>query len=256
MKSGRIWIGAMAAAWGMAALAQDAAPDARADKTGTNPLNFQQTVSLKNEYNDLGEGYANFTRLVYAYPLLPNLKASAEIPLLASDASGSDEFGLSDIVIKSSWIPYATQKMGVALGVDLAAPTASDEMLGTGKWILSPSLTLAFFLPGSLIFAPAYKHGFSFAGDDDRADIHVGTADFYLVKKFDQNRQWLTFDPTLLFDYENDRYESATVRLTYGRVLGKIGDGVLSGFVKPGIGVGCERPNDWSFEAGVSLIGF
>ena len=246
----------MVAAWGMSALAQEAAPDAQADKTGTNPLNFQQTVGLKNEYNDLGDGYANFTRLVYAYPLWSNLKLGAEIPLLASDASGADEFGLSDIVLKSSWIPYATKKMGVALGADLAAPTASDETLGTGKWILSPSLTLAFFLPGNAIFAPAYKHGFSFAGDNDRADIQVGTADFYLVKKFDRNRQWLTFDPTLLFDYENDRYDSSTVRLTYGRVLGKLGGGVLSGFVKPGVGIGCERPNDWSFEAGVSLIGF
>ena len=246
----------MVAGCGLSALAQEAAPEASEDKTGTNPLNFQPTVSLKNEYNDLGDGYANFTRLVYAYPLQPNLKLSAELPLLASDASGSSEFGVSDVLLKSSWIPYATKTMGVALGADLAAPTASPEALGTGKWVLLPSLTAAFFLPGHLIFAPAYKHGFSVAGDGDRADLHTGTADFYLVKKFDQNRQWLTFDPPLLLDYENDRYEAATVRLTYGRVLGKMGKGVLSGFVKPGVGVGHDRPNDWSFEAGTSLIGF
>jgi hypothetical protein len=115
---------------------------------------------------------------------------------------------------------------------------------------------VAFFLPGNMIFAPAHKHGLSLAGEDDRAEIHSGTLDFYLVRKFDQGRQWLTFDPTLLFDYENDRYESAAVRLTCGRVLAKAGDGVLSGFVKPGSGIGSDRPNDWSFEVGTSSIGF
>ena len=241
--------------------APDAAPDspeagAKADKTGTNPLNFQKTISLKNEYNDLGGVYANFTRFVYAYPLLSNLKLSAEIPWLASDASGSDEFGLSDIVGKSSWIPYATRTMGVALGADLAAPTASDEVLGTEMWVLAPSLTAAFFLPNNAVFAPAYKHAFNCTDDDGRADINAGTLDFYLVKKFDRNRQWLTFDPTFLFDYESDRYESATVRVNYGRVLAKVGDGVLSGFIKPGVGIGTDRPSDWSFEIGTSLIGF
>ena len=235
-----------------------AAPEAnaKADKTGTNPLNFQNTLSLKNEFSRIGDNYANFTRLIYSQPLRPNLKLGVEVPLLASDVSGADEFGLSDIVIKSSWIPYATKTMGLALGVDLTMPTATKDVLGSGKWQLAPSLTVAFFLPHNIIFAPAYKHGFSFAGEDDRADIHTGTLDFYLVWKFDQNRQWLTLDPTFLFDYKNDRYESATVRLNYGRVLGKVGEAVLSGFIKPGVGIGHDRPNDWSIEAGLSLIGF
>jgi len=234
----------------------DSAAADKADKTGTNPLNFQTTLSLKNEFNRISDRYANLTRLTYSHPLLPNWKIGVELPFLASDASGSDQAGLSDVVLKTSWIPYATRKMGLALGADLTTPTATQDVLGTEKWQLAPSLTAAFFLPHSVIFAPAYKHGFSFAGEDDRADIHTGTLDFYLVWKFDRSRQWLTLDPTLLFDYENDRYESATVRLTYGRVLGKVGEAVLSGFIKPDVGVGCDRPNDWSLEAGVSLIGF
>ncbi len=103
---------------------------------------------------------------------------------------------------------------------------------------------------------PAYKHNFSFAGDGARADIHQGVLDFYLVWKFDRSRQWFTLDPTFLLDYENHRYDAATVRLTYGRVLGKVGEAVLSGFIKPGVGIGRDRPNDWSLEAGVTLIGF
>jgi len=184
--------------------AGDAAAADKADKTGTNPLNFQNTLSLKNEFNRIGGNYANFTRLTYSQPLLPNVKVGVELPFLASDASGTNRFGLSDIVLKTSWIPYATKTMGLALGADLTTPTATQDVLGAEKWQLAPSLTAAFFLPRNVIFAPAYKHGFSFAGEDGRADIHTGTLDFYLVWKFDRNRQWLTFDPTLLFDYQND----------------------------------------------------
>jgi hypothetical protein len=226
------------------------------DKTGTNPLNFQNTVGLKNEFNGIGGRYANVTRLTYSQPLRPNWKLGVELPLLATDVSGTDEFGLSDIVLKTSWIPYATKTMGVALGTDLVLPTATDDVLGSEKWQLAPSVTVAFFLPHNLIFAPAYKHGVSLAGEERRADIQTGTLDFYLVWKFAQGRQWLTFDPTLLFNYEGGRYDSGTLRLTYGRVLGKVGDAVVSGFLKPGIGMGRSRPNDWSIEAGVSLIGF
>ena len=69
------------------------------------------------------------------------------------------------------------------------------------------------------------------------------------------DRRWLTLDPTVILDYENDRYESATIRLTYGHILGKIGKAVLSGYVRPGVGIGDDRPNDWSFEAGMSSLG-
>ena len=236
--------------------ASESAAHDKDDKTGTNPLNFQNTLQFKNEFDKIGGEYANFTRLRYDQPLLPNLKVSLEVPLMATDITGRGEFGLSDMIFRGTWIPYVTKKMGVALAADFTVPTATDDVLGAEKWQLAPSVTVAFFLPHNLIFAPAYKHGFSFAGNEDRADIHQGSLDFYLVWRFDHSRQWFTLDPTVLLDYEIDRYNSATVRLTYGRVLAKVGRGVLSGYIRPGVGIGRDRPNDWSFEAGISLIGF
>lgn len=98
-----------------------------------------------------------------------------------------------------------------ALGADLTLPTGTQEELGAEKRQLGPSVTVAFFLPHNLIFAPASKHNFSFAGDDVSADIHQGVLDFYLVWKFDRSRQWFTLDPKFLLDYENDRYDAAGV---------------------------------------------
>jgi hypothetical protein len=84
--------------------------DTQADKSGTNPLNFQNTLSFKNEFNRIGDNYANFTRFNYSHPLAPNLKVGLDLPLLASDATGHDKFGLGDIAVKTTWIPYATSR--------------------------------------------------------------------------------------------------------------------------------------------------
>lgn len=126
--------------------------------------------------------------------------------------------------------------------LELTAPTASDNVLGTGKWVIAPALAYGMFLPGNHIFAPAYKHSVSFAGQGGRPDINSGSLDFYFVSKFDHGRQWITIDPTYI--------------LTYGRVLGKVGGAVMSGYIKPGVGIGPDRPYTWSAEAGVSFIGF
>ncbi len=228
---------------------------ASSDQTGTNPLNFQRTVALRNEYIGVGDNYRDTMTLAYAEPLLPNLKLTLELPLIGTDFAGDTDVGLGDASIKASHIPYANDQFGIALGLDLTAPTASQELLGADKWQLGPSVTFAFFMPNNVIFAPAYKHNVSFAGDDDRADIHSGVFDLYLVWRFDDSRQWMVLDPTWLLDYENDQYDAATVRMTYGRVLGTFGGAGVSGFIRGGVGMGNEKPYDWSAEFGISFIG-
>ncbi len=249
------------------------------DKTGTNPLNFQRTFQLTNEYDAVtSNAEVNFTRFRYTEAFRPDFSLRLEVPLVyahatiaGNSATGDDDgsgstspsdeidasrFGLGDVVLKASYVPFADHRRGILFAAELAAPTASDDVLGTEKWVISPAVTYAIFLPKMMIFAPTYKHSLSFAGDGDRNDINKGTFDFYLVKKFDKGRQWINIDPTYLLDFENDQYSGGTLRVTYGRLLGKMSGAVISGYVKPGVGVGSDRPNDWSAEVGVSLIGF
>lgn len=248
------------------------------DKTGTNPLNFQRTLQVVNEYNAVGDASINYTRFRYTEPLAggkmslrleaPVVYANAALPgntstsavegtgVSISDSGEASDFGLGDLNLKLTYIPFTTRAGGLATSLELDFPTASDRVLGTGKYIAAPSVTYAFFLPGNTIFAPAYKHSISFAGEGDREDVNSGSLDFYIVHRFDGGRQWVTLDPTYILNYELGKYSGATLRVVYGRVLGKVGDAVVSGYVKPGIGVGADRPNDWSAEIGLSLIGF
>jgi hypothetical protein len=160
------------------------------------------------------------------------------------------------MTFKFSGVPYVSRRGGVLASLELDAPTASSAALGTGKWVLAPSIAYGIFLPGNCIFAPAYKQSDSFAGNANRSDINAGNLDFYFVSRFDHGRQWAILDPTYILNYEAGRYGGASLRVTYGRMFGKVGDAVLSGYVKPGIGIGADRPYNWSLEMGVSLVGF
>src|SRR5207249_2968244 len=66
-----------------AGTAQESVAHDKSDKTGTNPLNFQDTLQFKNEFNKIGADYVNVTRLRYDQALRPNLKVGLELPLMA-----------------------------------------------------------------------------------------------------------------------------------------------------------------------------
>ena len=58
------------------------------------------------------------------------------------------------------------------LGFDMGFPTATDDILGTGKWQAGPSALAAYLGPkwkvGGLV-----QHYWDFAGDDDRDDVNL-----------------------------------------------------------------------------------
>jgi hypothetical protein len=260
----------------------EATPAAHAsDKTGTNPLNLQRTIQVVNELDGItADAQVNYTRFRYTEPAAGGIASlKVEVPLVYAHAAfagsaatgGGDggaplgapagpiegsRFGLGDIGVTLSYVPYSGRTGGVLVSLQVTAPTGTSRVLGTGKWVVAPTLIYGLYLPGHAIFAPAYKQSNSFAGHADRADVNMGTLDFYLVKLFDRGRQWVTLDPTYLLNYEKARYGGATVRAIYGRVLGKVETAVFSGYLKPGVGIGPDRPNDWSAEVGVSLVGF
>lgn len=264
------------------ASAQTQSADAidKTDKSGTNPLNLQQKFEIGNEFNSIDSAARiNYTRYRYTDPLGDDFSLRLEVPLVYSSAAiagdstegGGDgsspalvpsgasrdvsRFGLGDMVLKADYIPYITRSGGLKLSAELGAPTATSPKLGTGKWTIAPTLSYGFFLPDGMIFAPAYKQALSFAGDLG-AMIDKGTFDLYFVIKFDKGQQWVTFDPTYNLDYQSHKYTGATMRVTYGHQLGELWGGTTSAYIKPGIGIGQDKPYAWSIEAGISLVGF
>ena len=238
--------------------ASDAKPVGGEDKSGTDPTKFLRTLGLRNEYQRLTNDKSfNLTTLTYIEPFADgrmNLRLKA--PLAYTDAAGDDEFGLGDISLRYNWLPIVDAKKGVLLGAELIADSATEDVLGRGKWTIGPSLTYAMFLSPSVIFAPAYQHNISFAGDDNRKDVNESVIDLYMVFTATDKKSWLIVDPTLVIDWETEQNTPFTLELEYGRNIGTLLGGALNAYIRPGIGIGQDRPYDWNIEVGFTVVGF
>jgi len=231
-----------------------------ADKTGTDPSNFQRTMSPANKYADLARGgaYLNSTTLSYIQPLNHSrARFLLELPFAVTHVSGHTDRGLADLSVRYGQILYLDRQKAFAAGFGLVAPTATNDSLGLGKWSLEPSASVIVLLSPEWIVAPSFKQTVSVGGNSDRADVNLSTFDFYLVWRARSLTQWVILDPAFAWNWKSDGNHLAGITtLTYGHILGRTGSAVWSAYLKPGIGWGNGRASNWSVEAGVKVVAF
>jgi len=196
---------------------EDIKAQMKADKTGTNPLNFTFDARLFNEFqwlNTAGDGEQNITTFEFRAPFADGkwqFRSRVRGVGLKADINddGSDDvdtYGMGDTDIRFMTIPYL-KKFGFAWGVEFFLDTASQDSLGTGANSVGPFIGLSFFNPfgpGSL-FVPLYQHKISVDEDTGRDKVHQGILDLFMVKTFKQNKYWGYIDPLVVLDYENNR---------------------------------------------------
>jgi hypothetical protein len=250
------------------ACAQDGTEAAvKADKTGTNPMNFTYDARVYNEFqwlNTKGDGHQNVTTLELRVPFADGkwqFRGRVRGVDLAADLNddGSDdlnETGMGDSDFRLMTIPYMSKKGAVALGTEFFFDTASEDELGAGSTTVAPLVFLAYFNPigkGSIL-VPGYQHLISVEYDEGRDQVHQGLIDLFLVKTFANNQIWGYVDPQILLDYENNK-EFMLLEIQAGTMLDKLlpfkGHSV---YVMPSFGVGADRPYDVSVEAGYKVV--
>jgi hypothetical protein len=150
-------------------------------------------------------------------------------------------------------VPYATNKWGIAAGVEAFFPTATNDLLGTGRYSLRPQVFLGFFglLGKNSIFAPGYLYVFDVGGDADRPSVEQHQIDMYFVWLLAKMRHWLIINPQMNFDVANDE-NIYVVDVEFGYTIPQIKG--ASVHVRPGVGLGDDRPFDWTFEFGLKFV--
>lgn len=159
-------------------------PPARAGEAGENmlllPMEFETDSGAKS-------GDANLLRLLPAYewPRRANWRIQhMDLIVLAnapggitgtagnpSPVAGPRTAGLSDITHLSFFAPRTSGKVLWGAGAALGIPTATDDVLGSGKWSAGPALRCTYRNgPWNLGFVGAQR--WSFAGDTNRADVN------------------------------------------------------------------------------------
>jgi hypothetical protein len=234
------------------AQAQSAHPPGHADDgddTGTNPAKFSRTLILYNEFRSLGDD-AGYDEMVFRY-IQPfgELKVQITLPLDSTDVSGATQSGFGDVGLKFNYRAFLNAKNALILNLDTTYPTATKDAFTSGKYVASPGATFAmFFANGAKIFAPSFQQKLSFAGDSDRADVNQSQVDLYFVWK-PTKTSWVIVDPQVLYDWEAGTTFGQT-EIEYGRML----FGGMSAYLRPGIGIGADRPLDWNVEFGVKVV--
>jgi hypothetical protein len=221
---------------------------------GTDPTKQTQAVTLAYEHIELRDSfYRGTVKPSYKLPLGPRSSITALVPFVRTDIAGNEDYDLGDASLKLSYVYKLTKDHGIVLQGEVVFDTAARAELGSGATVFKGTVIYAKFLHSGAIFAPALGLNDSF-GRDGRA-VRSVVADFYYVPKLSDHRYYVTIDPALTADLENDA-EFASLAVTIGRVIGPAFGGSSQVYVKPGVFAGGERSADWGLEIGYKVLGF
>jgi len=192
-------------------------PDAHEENTGQDPTRPVTRVDVRLKYQDNPGGFdAELLTLRADKPFMFDsgwkLSTRIDLPFVRNNVpsldnlDGNHEAGLGDVLVQALFISPPHGKATFGFGTQLIMPTGTQDQFTTGKWQLAPSALAVYQLPeisrGSFV-GMLVKDTFSFAGDDDRLDINVASAQ--LIFNWALPDKWfLTFSPEAKFNTKDD----------------------------------------------------
>lgn len=114
------------------------------------------------------------------------------------------ENGLGDIVLWSAFArnDWAKPPNVFGFGPTIMMDTATDDILGTGKWAAGP-MALAFHIGDKWIYGAVVQHWWSFAGDGDRDDVNLTDLQYVLRYRLTPETN-IGFGPNIRYNWEAD----------------------------------------------------
>jgi hypothetical protein len=247
---------------------------------GTTP---EERAHLEEERRHLSEAAANFGtdptaiigyhQLVYAHststnslrldtatatirlPVTPDLGLQVHMPYGWADLNhgGFTTNGAGDMTVRAGARVYASNTMALFIGADGSFPTASETLLGSGKYTIGPGGALSVSLPrlDSLFFALVEDFN-SIGGDPRRAQLHY-TQFKPSINTIWSERWWTEASMFLYWDWLHERRTTMNLQGELGHRFGNH----WAVFVDAATGViGRESflGLDWSVQAGVRWV--
>ena len=197
-------------------------------KKTQNPVSDLISVPFQNNFNFNVGPDNDMQYLLNIQPVYPmnlnekwNLINRLIIPIINQPElvpGMGDEFGLGDIQYQGYLSPAKPGKVVWGVGPVLSFPTASDEVLGTEQWSAGPG-AVVLTIRGPWVIGALINNIWSFAGDDDRADVNQGLLQYFINFNF-PGGLYLTTAPIITANWEADSDNMWTV--PFGGGIGKI----------------------------------
>jgi hypothetical protein len=165
----------------------------------SNPIASLTSVPLQLNYDETFGSEGKRT-LLNVQPVIPvsigtrwNMISRTIIPLIQQRnlrPSSGKQSGLGDVTQSLFLSPKSPTSSGWVWGAGpaLLLRTASDDLLGAGKWAAGPTAVALKQASSGLTYGALANHLWSFAGDDNRADISATFVQPFLSKAMSQGR--------------------------------------------------------------------
>ena len=176
--------------------------DFRGTKT-SNTLFFQPALPIP-----LQKG-----RTFIARPVIPLVTAPVPDKTSPGETDGS-ETGLGDIQLLSLYGPDKAKGLTWGIGPTFKFPTASDDLLGSGKWQAGPA-AMILNLGEKWTTGAIIQHWWSFAGDDDRPATSQTDLQYIFRRKL-PGAMSIGMGPTMTIDWEADDDNRVTLPIGLG----------------------------------------
>jgi len=231
----------------------------------SNPVASLISVPFQLNYDDgLGPDDDGDKLLVNIQPVIPisigddwNMISRTIVPVIGQHdvvPSDSSQSGLGDVLQSLFFSPKAPTKAGWIWGVGPAflVPTATDDLLGGQQWAAGPTVVVLKQTATGWTYGALFNHLWSFAGEDDRADISSTFLQPFVSKGLGQGRTFsVNFESS--YDWEGEQW-TVPLNVGYSKVS-KIGKQLVS--YQGGLRYYFEAPDggaDWGVRFTLTLL--
>ncbi len=195
-------------------------------KAAQNPVGALISLPFQNNMNfDVGpaERTQNVLNIQPVWPIGLgenwNLITRTIVPVISQPAPGSDRTsGLGDLSFTGFISPKQPGKIIWGVGPTLVFPTATDAVLGSDKWSAGPAVVV-LTMPGQWVIGALVSNVWSFAGEDERADINSFLMQYFVNYNLPDG-WYITSAPIITANWEADSGEQWTV--PFGGGIGRV----------------------------------
>ena len=179
--------------------------DSLEDTESQNTLFFQPFMPFK-----VGPGGRYMLSLRPVFPIVTRPSRDSS----EAGEGGSHKTGFGDIQVLTLAGPNRSDGVVWGAGVTFKLPTASDDLLGQGKWQAGPAV-MCFWLDKPWTIGVLAQHWWSFAGDEERQP--TSRTDIQYVARRAIPGGWsLGMGPTVSIDWEADTGNLVTFPIGLG----------------------------------------
>lgn len=168
-----------------------------------------------------------------------------ELPVSWAESGDVGVSGLGDTYAQFLLVPHATRKFLWAVGSGLVIPTATDQLLGTGKWILTPIAAPVWRLERGLFFVKVQNFT-SIGGDDDRPGHNYLLVTPTIIHGVGRD-WWVLADTETKSNWKADGRTGVKSGFQVGRRIGR----TYGVWVKPEVWWAANRDGDWNLKFGL-----